>query len=1428
MRTRFVAYDRLGPRRGELPNVLSAEFVPSKNELPTLRLQYPRNTPRAPYLDNEPEVAYEYWNPSTEAWVEPFDARFKLASVDHDYLEEVQTRAYSFIGIGEAIRGIYVFDSGGLPVNDEGKVQFVASNAGAMMSHVWDKAVARGWKGFTKSFSATKDSSGVAWDTTLNLSFAMDTSLDGMLNYLMRLGLVDFRWQGRTLHAYNAHTTMAQDKSVGANAVRFSLSGGPASVDSAPELRERENLATHVVVNGEEGLRWVFPTGKTLPEGRREVFVSYSGVDDEGTAQVLAAPIIARYSNELTNTTRQFRITRKTKLLPNIHYNVGDWVLVEKDNGEWEKVQIFQLSVLVNQNGVQGYVSLGDKIDSLLEKLNEKVQRVQGGVLNEGTEPPAPSTRVPSAPLGLVATLQTLLTNNGDYQVLAGVNFSHNGQDIKGDPVEITQYVVQYRAGNGTWADLFTLDGGSQAGTHSWLRLKDKDGVPITYSFRVKAVSNRGMVSDWSNVSTVTAEVDEVPPGKPKAPVMTVDHSVFIASVDHKQHNNDNQPADYAHTVIQMSTSSTGTFTDAGSIVPPLKQTWISSGGYVTRWFRAIAVDYQGNRSDPSDVVSATTKPLVDADIILTEIDASKTVIKNAGELFLDSTTTLAKEFTDLNFALDNVTGKLDPIEGAIRDINNTTIPNLQLSINGKNSTYNSTADASGNTYAEGDTWQKWSSLGVGGKLLASWRFRNKAWVAEIMDPTYLPLIDIGAGTFNSLAGGRLEASSVSTRELLVGSFSNLLENGSFDLGDKNWSKVTGFTFEPTGGRIGPGVLKCTGITSRVIGPISANFIANEAKDSYRVSAWVRTTATAGHRGEVCLYWYSPDGTYLSNKNLTIDTATSEWQYYSWITSIPETAYQFKVRVNANMANATDEYYFDDVQIVKATDGRLVVDGSITGNHVEAESVAAKIGSILKLYSNQVIIGQPNNILPDPMFMDAGMLARRDLHSTCTVTLSTEGDYALTASATAYFRPLGVAPTQAGVLSNGWVSVKPGEVWTWGLTVSQMKVAGWIQFVGRTMDGSATANTNIRTIVPVGSGTYSVSIKVPENCYWIMPEMMIGAGTQWVKRGTMIMSQVIDSSLIVEGAILTKHLKVTEDMTVELLKAHKVLVSEIDINSLTADTGFISSLRTKVLVTDSVKSTMIEGDAITSKHTLTGPLYQTHAAALTGIKINTSGIIAYDAGNIETFRLNATNGQVKAVGVFQALGSDGSYVAITNSGYNNRPQLIMHSGVNSGIQAGLFSTGTGDGLPGSITMHSRELVANSSGRGQITLGVGGSAFIGNTGSGGQIADGVYVSSAGISFNGRLSYRGSTFNHTFMAGYALGTMIQPNGYAEWRVSARHPDGNGKRNVSVTPNTDGKVTTTIHDVQSTGFSTRAWNVGVSSCWSSIEYVAIWGAG
>ena len=94
------------------------------------------------------------------------------------------------------------------------------------------------------------------------------------------------------------------------------------------------------------------------------------------------------------------------------------------------------------------------------------------------------------------------------------------------------------------------------------------------------------------------------------------------------------------------------------------------------------------------------------------------------------------------------------------------------------------TTPVSSSSDKEHDVWQQWTTLEEGGTLVAAWLHDGATWVKRGIVEEYVPRIDVGEGTFGVLAGGRLEANSVTADALLIGGSRNLIPNGDLELGD--------------------------------------------------------------------------------------------------------------------------------------------------------------------------------------------------------------------------------------------------------------------------------------------------------------------------------------------------------------------------------------------------------------------------------------------------------------------------------------------------------------------------------------------------------------------------------------------------------------------------------------------------------------------
>jgi len=286
-----------------------------------------------------------------------------------------------------------------------------------------------------------------------------------------------------------------------------------------------------------------------------------------------------------------------------------------------------------------------------------------------------------------------------------------------------------------------------------------------------------------------------------------------------------------------------------------------------------------------------------------------------------------------------------------------SSLSDVQLSVNGKNTITNSTADAVSGTpgVSVGDRWQKWTTLAAGGKLLASWRWNGTLWIAEAMDPTYLPLVDIGQGTFGTLDGGRLGANTVTAKQILVSDTTNLHPDPKFSLG---LLSMNGWVFDPTL-NTGLGAASITAAAGTNYAPMTAQIPVTPL--SYLYFA-VDVAVTGGTVPEFNLrvYCYDKDGV---NTNLGVPLDNNTDRAVDWVNQADGT-YQtvdgkFQIPAGTqtiafrptfyNQAGTGEKLYITNAKIFRAANGKLIVDGEVS-----AIKLAAKIALI-----SEIIAGDP-------------------------------------------------------------------------------------------------------------------------------------------------------------------------------------------------------------------------------------------------------------------------------------------------------------------------------------------------------------------------------------------------------------------------------------------------------------------------------------
>lgn len=281
------------------------------------------------------------------------------------------------------------------------------------------------------------------------------------------------------------------------------------------------------------------------------------------------------------------------------------------------------------------------------------------------------------------------------------------------------------------------------------------------------------------------------------------------------------------------------------------------------------------------------------------------------------------------------------------------TAANLaQTAADGK-TTVTATVNApSGVGLAVGDLHRQFSSLGSGGQILREWRWNGTTWVDHKISSDFLSHVDVGklSGVFANISQ-HLQAGSIGTDYLTVGVGRNLVPNGGGQA-RYGWEN---FGYNDTGPATNNGYPGSFWIKGRA-NAMSEQFSITPGTYAWRVSAKGQHD---GGRAYVQFNCFDNKGTRISSGYLVADQVipNGTWSDFSGEVTVPAGTVKAEFYIYGNHPNgvvADDYQWFTGFALEELVPGQLVVNGSITGNKVDAESVAAKVGQFVKVQATNV------------------------------------------------------------------------------------------------------------------------------------------------------------------------------------------------------------------------------------------------------------------------------------------------------------------------------------------------------------------------------------------------------------------------------------------------------------------------------------------
>lgn len=259
--------------------------------------------------------------------------------------------------------------------------------------------------------------------------------------------------------------------------------------------------------------------------------------------------------------------------------------------------------------------------------------------------------------------------------------------------------------------------------------------------------------------------------------------------------------------------------------------------------------------------------------------------------------------------------------------------------------------------------------------------------------------IDAGAITAGTVTALQMKGKSITVDKLLVSSTDNLIQEAGFDALGLSWELPAGFAINATAGR---NSLPAMVITNAASLQTSFNAVGNptkvaiesssNAENSYRISTWVKSTVSVPVSGAyVSARFRSTTGTYttISMPYTTPGTSTpatmptaGTWYEISGMVTAPANTISVAFSLSSAAALSTGTLTWDTVSVTRASNGELIVDGSIKTQHMTSGTIDAGVltaGSIRApqisskgITVDKLIITSTDNLIVEADFSNNG------------------------------------------------------------------------------------------------------------------------------------------------------------------------------------------------------------------------------------------------------------------------------------------------------------------------------------------------------------------------------------------------------------------------------------------------------------------------
>jgi hypothetical protein len=624
LRWRVRVYEPDGVLRGQLPVPLGWQAAMPFNDLSSMTLEYANLAPGIDILEAPCEVALELSDENAMFQEYP-NCRFLNIRQSQDLIQADVTTKLTMPSYGWMLRKVRNINTA--TFNEEGDRVFTNVTVGALINTFITEAHSRGNVPFlVTDFNATNDSNGQAWTNQITIKVSAGQDLWSLLQTMVAQGQCDFRMNGRTLQLYKADTFLNRDQTLNPTAMVLHTF---RDVAAAPDDKSYEDIAHTILVQGDDAKFVTVEQGvNPSPWGEWENFMTQSGVTDTGVLNSLAVRALEMANAPRTQMTREL-VFRSQSPLPIIDYRSGDHVIAQDETAVMEDLRVRQITLTMNGEQLTGNVVLGDKFTERDIRIQRQIAALSGSATTtggSGTTPttpstPVPDTSVPAQVTGLVLAADSYVDELGRPRGLFSAQWAEVTEDTGGDPQDISGYRVRWsQLGSGNWHQR-TVGGDTLI---TWIG--EDIQVLTTYTVEVAAIGSNNIQGAWSDSENIFIPSDATAPPVPSDPVVTSRLGTLRVHWDGLDEDSLPMPVDFDYVQVEMGNNGSGPFNLVGTVTST-SDLIIADQPYNTdRFFRLRAFDTSGNASAYSGVVSGSTEPLVDTDIIGQVIDGANIV----------------------------------------------------------------------------------------------------------------------------------------------------------------------------------------------------------------------------------------------------------------------------------------------------------------------------------------------------------------------------------------------------------------------------------------------------------------------------------------------------------------------------------------------------------------------------------------------------------------------------------------------------------------------------------------------------------------------------------------------------------------------------------------------------------------------------------